>query len=429
MNKYLKQTVWPALLALAVMVVVPGCDLLDVENPNNLGESDLANPAAAGPMANGVEAAVTRALGYVLLPYSVATDELTWVGSRDAWNQLDIGAIAFSGNEFTDQAFPYMGEARWLADDFAARLEAFSAEGAAVGEELARVYLYKAIIYTSIADSFDDFVISSDRTEAGMPVGPGNMSSLYDTAIAAADAGLAVNGGGNVRAALLGMKARALHAKAVWAKVNPVDTANPLVNAGVAEAQAALDAMGADGTFELVNDPGFQLTNYMASEINNRLENTFTDKWVQRNEAGNKVDAVTYPDLIDGVVHPYLDSYITGFVAALEYPEIPVVSGREMLLIMAEGALASGDTGTFTTHINALRDLDGLSPYTGQVDAQELLEESRAVNLYLQGRRLADMYRFDIMSPEWDPANEAVTNPGTFLPITTVEITANPNVN
>ena len=54
------------LLAIPVLVaglLFAGCDLLDVDNPNNLVEEDLSNPAAAIAMANGAEASVTRAIG------------------------------------------------------------------------------------------------------------------------------------------------------------------------------------------------------------------------------------------------------------------------------------------------------------------------------------------------------------------------------
>ena len=165
---YTHKTLLSAVLLFALCSVA-GCGILDVENPNNLIEEDLGNPAAAESMVNGVEAAVTRALGFITAPYSVATDECTWVGSRDAWGQLDAGAIDFPGNEFTDQAFPYVGEARWMADDFKVRLENFGGSSAA----LARLNLYHAIIYTTIADMFDDFVIGSERTEPSPPVGAG----------------------------------------------------------------------------------------------------------------------------------------------------------------------------------------------------------------------------------------------------------------
>ena len=424
MNRW-KKGLAPVLAALLIAVFsMVGCGILDVENPNNLIEADLGNPAAAEPMANGVEAAVTQALSYITAPYSVGTDELTWVGSRDAWGQLDAGAFEFTGNEFTDQAFPFVGEARWMSDEFKDRLEAFQAAGSGDPTALARVNLYQAIIYTTIADMFDDFVIGSNRTEPAPPVGDANMATLYDTALGSVNSGLALNPDDEWRVALLGMKARIVFSKAVWGKVNPVNTGSPLVNAGTAEATAALAAMGnPDYRFELVADGGFQLESYMAGQINDRLEFTFDDTWVQRIASGLKVDHVTYPDMIDGIVHPFLDDFITTFVADQQYANLPIVSSREMHLILAEGALASGDMGGFTTHINNLRALDGLTAFSGQVDARALLEESRAINLYLQGRRLTDLYRFGINDVRWN-----VNTPGTFLPITKIEIESNPLV-
>jgi len=122
-----------------------------------------------------------------------------------------------------------------------------------------------------------------------------------------------------------------------------------------------------------------------------------------------------------------------------QFQNITIVSAREMRLIIAEVALANGDTGpgsTFRTQINALRDLDGLSDYDGPsnegVSRIDLLEDSRQANLYLQGRRLTDMYRFDEPSPGadqgWEQGSDALETPGTFLPLTNTEIRSNPNI-
>lgn len=410
-----------------------GCDLLDVENPNNLIEDDLSNPAAASAMANGLEASITRAQGQILKIYSTASDELTWVGSRDAFQQLDFGNTTNPFNEFTDGAFPFVGEARWLADNFVNRLETFQADGS-LGDtrDLVRAYLYKAIIYTTIADMFDDFAFS-DRTEAAPPVGVDAMSSLYDTAIDDINKALALNPSSDLELPLMAMRARVKHAKVVWAKVNPagsVNTSDPLVNdaGAVADAVAALAlSSDSDWTFDLVADGGAGLANDMAAWVNDRLEMVFSDVYVQRNEAGNKVEAVNFPDMIDGVVHPFLDEFINAWVGDTIYPDMTIVSAREMHLIIAEAALASG--GDFTGEINQLRALDGLSEYSGQVDAQELLLESRQVNLFIQGRRLADMYRFGVDSPSWTSVSDAMQTPGSFLPITAIEIRANPFLN
>ena len=107
---------------------------------------------------------------------------------------------------------------------------------------------------------------------------------------------------------------------------------------------------------------------------------------------------------------PELIVLIDEFTSDVNNPPLRVPSAREMQLIIAETALAaSGDGTAFRNAINALRTLDGLSDYTGQdidgsgtndlEDAVALLEHSRATNLFMYGRRLADMYRFSVTSP------------------------------
>ena len=57
-----------------------------------------------------------------------------------------------------------------------------------------------------------------------------------------------------------------------------------------------------------------------------------------------------------------------------------------------------------------------------------LLLYSRRVNLFLQGRRLSDHYRFASPSEYWISTSIATTAPGEFFPITISEIQANPNI-
>ncbi|MEM9664163.1 MAG: hypothetical protein AAF970_04460 [Bacteroidota bacterium] len=418
-----------------------GCDLLDVENPNNLIEDELDNPAAATPMANGVEASTTRALQAILAPYSTATDELTWVGSRDAWQQLDFGNVDDPFNEFTDVAFPYVGEARWLADNFFERLTGFASEGASVGTELARVSLYRAIMYVTIADMFDDFTFS-ERTEGAPAIGPSNMVQLYDQAIDGLTASLAnLEAGTDLHTQVLAMRASARHRKGIWQKVNPsVDTGSPLVvDAGAAEdALAVIGAVGlaSDWKYELVIDGSVEADLVvggisMGTETNDRLELRVGATYVQPDSDGNQIESVTFADVIDtGTVYPETDRAIMAFTDAKRTPNMTIVSEREMHLILAEHELASGNMDGFTTHVNHIRvNMDNLTPYSGQVEAQAMLNFMRQANLVLQGRRLSDHYRFDDPSPEWIPSEDALQSPGTFLPITVTEITANPNIN
>ena len=433
MNKLLKHT--GITLVLLISLMLAGCDLFDVENPNNLVEDDLGNPASAAAMTNGLEFSLTRSYASLLATYGTATDEVTWVGSRDAWRNLDIGDLDNPLNEFSNGLFPFVGEARWLSEDFVRRTEDFRAAGLLQNDDdLMRAYLYRAIIHAVIADMYDDFTFSN-RDEPAPAVGPTNMNSLYDIALDAIDKAMAIGPDGELMIQLQAMRARVHYSKAVWGKVKPtIDTANPLVNnaEAVADAQAALALMGAaDWTYQLELDPSLGYPDNsnafsVGFQINNRSELRFGITYIQPTENGRKVEAVTFTDIIDtDVVQPYLEATIQDFEAQGDYPDFTVLSAREMHLIIAEAALAAGDDAGFTEAINAIRAFDGLTPYSGQVDARAMLEHARQANLFNQGRRLMDMYRFDQISPEWADQGTTVLQPGTFFPIADVEIKSN----
>ncbi len=446
-NSVLKYTGQLCFLFLFAGLVSSCDDLLDTNNPNTLLEEDLSNPAATVPMVNGSEAVVTRAVGNILAPYAVAADELTWVGSRDAWQQLQFGNLSNPNNEFTDAAFFYVAEARWWADEVISRVEVFQSEGNLLegGEvALARAYLYGAVIYVTVADMFDDFVVTSFKEEAGMPVGPDKMGNLYDTAIDYLNKAKATSGlSDDLQMAITGMLARAHFTKAVWAKVNPVNTGDPLVSDASADqfATEALTLMSGDARYRLVTNPTTpDVTDGLdiGGEVNDRLEMRISNTYIIPDDNGTKPAAlgdgdpsttVSLLDLIDGIAHPKVFADVVEFTNDNEFPDYTMVSEREMYLILAESALANNNMDGFTEQINNLRGLDGLTAYSGQVDAVDLLNQSRQVNLFLQGRRIADHYRFNDPAPDWKDNTDAISNPGTFFPITITEIRANPNIN
>lgn len=425
-------------IALFLALGLSACDLLDVENPNSLQEERLSTPTSADAMVGGIQATVTRGVSYIYAPYSTGTDELIWVGSRDAWLDLSRGFIGSSLNEFSDLAFTFVAEAEWTAREFIGRLEGFQEAGTLPDEQLlAEAYLYGAIIKTTVGDVFSNWAFS-DKEEPGEPIGEANMVQLYDQALEYVNNGLALDT--DLEAELSAMRARILFSRSAWAKVHPagdVNTADPLVNNpdAAAAAQEALDLMDSDDfIYELPVAPDGGFNSYVAFQVNERNELLpDTTVYIAPSDDENSADAVILEDPIDEVTHPYLETVIdTKYRGDLDdFVSLTVVSAREMHLIIAENALANGDTGpgsTFRTHINTLRALDGLSDYTGQIPAQEILEASRQANLYLQGRRLTDMYRFGVSSPQWQPSSDAVRTPGTFIPLTNTEIRANPNL-
>ena len=438
------------LLGVACLSALAACSsLLDVKNPNNVNQTDLSNPASAASQASGVLATVARAWGQIITPYSVATDELTWIGSRDAWQSLDQGTISEPTNEFVDAAFLYVGEARWWSDETIKRLKGFDAANVLPDRnDLARTYLSGAMIYTIIGNLFDNFPIGSDRTTAAAPLGAAKMDSVYKVAIAYATSGIAIaqaTGDKDLELTLTAERAVARYYLALWAKLNPapasVPVASPLVNdaAAVADASAALALAGtADWRYQFHYDPTTISTD-IGFEVNERLEMRIGSTYVypictvSGCASGGKtvaVDSLRLKDPLDNKGDPELARFLLnkteGFLKKTRYGSLTFLSARELHLIVAEAALAGGDNAGFQNAINAERALDSLTAYTGAgPTALAMLHYERQRNLFMQGKRLFDEYRFGTNADLWQAGSEAITKPGTFLPITISERLAN----
>ena len=412
------------LISLLLGFTLIGCDL-DVDNPNSLLEGDLQDPSAAAALANGAWNASLRGVTYMMMPHAVATDESVWIGSRDAWYQIDKGGMTNVYNEFVDQAWPYISEARWMSDKAVSILEGLGAD-LPNNQDLVLAYLSGAMVRVYIADMFEDFVYS-DKTEAGTPVGAANMSQLYDEALALLGKASSIATGDNA-VKVLSLVARARHAKAVWGKVNPVNTASPYVSAGASEAAAAAAMMTADWKWRM-NFSSSTVSNYMAGQINDRQEmDLFQNALVETATPGAGGDPQPN-DPVTGLPDSRMTAIATEFRAGgggTSWTPVTITSLREMHLIIAESKKAGGDDAGCLAELNALRTFDSLDPYPSGTDAGTALQHERRANLFLQSRRLSDMYRFNLTSTVWDAVEKSPA--GSFFPITISEIRSNPNI-
>jgi hypothetical protein len=414
-------------LAVVALVAMVGCsDILDVENPNNIDEASLNNPQSADQQANGVQASLGGMLATMMVPYATATDELDWIGSRDGWRELDRGILSNQSNEFTDASFPFVGEARYLGDKTVERLETFDADGSLTNRaSLARAYLYTAVVYGSIADMWDDFAFS-DKTAPAPAVGRANMSQLYDKGITYLDNALAIATDNNLRYQIQATRARLKHGKAVWSRITPEGTtpATPLVNdaGAVADANAALALLPAgDDRFRVrataeanVRGPGLHLFNEVSGRQEMRLGTAYTSL---QDPISGEADATAVALAAEFRAYGTQTGFFT------------IASDRELRLILAEAALERGDIPAFTTEINAVRALNNKPAYAGQIPALDMLKHERRANLFLQLRRLADLYRFGERVTVWatDPNfKSAASTPGLLFTIPIIERRANP---
>jgi hypothetical protein len=413
------------------------CDgLFDTDNPNELVQEDLEKASATAALVNGAEATVARGAADAVLAVSVPTDELVWVGSYDAGRELDNGYLKNPVNEFSNnEAWGTFAEGRFMADEAIRLLGQFDAEGTLRNRAaLARSYLYGATAYTYAADWWDEFVLS-DRKEAQPPIAAADMARLYDKAIEYATSGLAVAraiGSSDLEASLLAARARAHFARGVWQKLNPSGSTPtaPLVSTASADADAAAVLAIVQPDWKLqFKYSATSVSNQLGSWINSRQEFRVDTIYGVPRSSGTRVESVALLDPIDDVPDPALNAALTelGLLSTTTelYPPFTVTSAREMRLILAESALESGDLTDFATHINAVRSLDGLTSWSGQVPALDMLIHARRVNLFLQGRRLADMYRFGVQDARWLDASDAATEPGTFFPIADMEQKSN----
>lgn len=112
-----------------------------------------------------------------------------------------------------------------------------------------------------------------------------------------------------------------------------------------------------------------------------------------------------------------------------EDDDIPLTHGTEMLILRAEARLRGGDLTGMTALLNLARDQYGLAPLAGPAtvaDAWPVLRFERAATLWLEGRRLFDLRR-------WEEEGGVVADPfsqgrDTCFPISDEESRVNTNV-
>ena len=426
-------------LLLGASVTLAGCGLFntDVSNVNAVTEEALSDPAAAASMVNGLGGSVQTAVNGIVGISGAASDELQWAGSREYWNLLDGGDIGDPVNEYSNGTYPYVSAARWQGDYTVKALEAFGTKLPARAD-LARAYIFAGIPYLIIGENYEDFIIGSDRTTSTGSIGEANMLVTLDSAIAyftKASTLATTIANAELNRQALGLRARARFSKAVWTKLRGPRgfPAAPLVNdaGATADATAALAAMGSAAyTFKLTstaqNNGGYFNTGF---EITQRLELRAGAPYV--NGTATAVTAgiagIKLNDPVSGAPDATLSAAIDACCrgSSGQFLGYTMTSAREMYLILAEAALAAGNTPGFTTNINAARAINGKPAWAGTPSAQDMLIHERRVGLFMQARRLHDHYRFNQLADRWLTQNASTKRP-CFFPISFDERTQNP---
>jgi hypothetical protein len=430
------------ILAVAGVFALSGCNLLDVDNPNSLTEESVQLAAAANGVTNGSLRKVADAVSEIWQTTGVASDEFFWTGSRDGWNTLDQGAIDEPRNEFIDAVFPELGTAVWMGQNAVDILTQHVADNpgeASFERDLARSYFFNGIALLVTGETQEDMTFS-DKMEDAAPVGPANMFTVLDNAIANLDEAVSrfqTLGEDDLETAARAVRARAHMSRAIWDVINPSAAVGGALDFGDAVADAG--AVLADvGTADYLYQLGFSSSASdcsMCGWINNRGENQVNDDLIALTTSGTGADGrmttgdsvnVLLSDPVSGQPDPAVKTFVDRF-GTDQYGSLTLASARLMHLILAENELATSG-GDFDMHINAIRAFDDKDPFAGEVSDLEILQHERRINTLFMGLRLPDMFRWGIQDDRWLSSNSAITSPGKMMPISCVEIRANSNL-
>ncbi len=398
---------------LVVVAASAACDF-GVANPGPVDDSALDQPGATDAIVNGMGRTLSRAVGYLAHAGAVVSRE--GVTSTNNQNVTVFGVTLNMragklgpGIDETNDHWRFAQQARWIAEDGIRRMR--ETLGADFGKSPLAA---QALVHAGFAER----LLGENMCVAVIDGGPAEARTVYFTRAEAefteAIAVAVAAGNANLERA-----ARAGRASVrVW-----------LGNWSGAAADASAIPTG-----------------FVYQAIYSSTENAQYNRmyWVNSNQ----------PERGLSVVGTFFESYYTtskdpraawstnpafprGSANVLWYfptkyastaSPINLVTAREMKLIIAESLLRAGDWQGAMTQINALRSTVGVAPWSASnvAEAWTALGKERAIELWLEGRRLGDLYRWQ--ADKVPGTFDDMTGRDTCFPIGISEVDSNPNL-
>jgi hypothetical protein len=402
-----KRTTSFRILALAALAPLAACgDLLDVESPGRIADSDLGDASAVPGLVVGMRYDLSQAVETTLESFTLAAGEL-WHGGSYDWADIPRGIISIDdvGGEWNS---PH--QARWVAEQGVLRIqelipqEEFNRSGL-----VAEAYMSAGFANRILGEIFCESVIDGgpliQRTEHFS-----RAETAFTNAITVAQA---ANRSDIVTASYIG-RAAAKAWQGDWAG-------------------ATADAQQVPDDFVWYAPVDIEMRNEIAYETFDRYEYT-----VWGTEFENHVGDPRAPwDTVfnaDGSIANGANGS-TPHYQQQKYTsnddDIALAKGTEALLLRAEAALRSNDIGGAYTLMNQARAVYGMDALTPAADingAWDDLQFERGATLWIEGRRLWDLHR-------WYTAGSGAAEYHPFMegrqscyPISEREYNTNPNL-
>lgn len=406
-----------------------GCDgLFDVSNPGRILDEDLNTPLAVQTLVVGMSSDFSE--GYDGQSFADARlgDEMAGSGSYFLTGLLRRGVV---NPEDIDGFWEDAHRARWTAESGIERMKGIDDYDFQGNPLTARAYLFAGFSNRWLGENFCEVVYS----------GP------YDT-----DTGEALPRSAAFERAVPHFQEAITHAQQAGA--------TDLLNAargGLAQAYLGLGQYDQAANIAAQVPTGFE---YVAlySDNSGRENNEI---WV---ETHGRAEMSAYQALASTFEPPdprapWVDCRKTScragstgadgstpHFAQMKYPDrgsdIPLVKGTEMRLIEAEAALRAGDLTKFNQKVNEARSHYDLAPIQAtslgsgvsgdreSTTAWDILDRERHLTLWLEGRRMWDLHRWDHPFLDGGIIVYEPLNPrrASCFPVSFSECQTNPNI-
>ena len=416
--------------AVALVVFGAACgSALDVPNPQAFGDDALNNPIILKNVANGAEGALHQAFDDYIVYTELLSDEIESTSTWIDWEDVSEGRIRhdwpnqFSFSYTQDQIL----QARFAAQSATERINKVLAADAATSPLRAQ---------TMLVDALSDLLLGTGYCESPLVAdGPRSPDTeVFAQAVTKFTAGLeaaqAITGDAD--------------AQRKWTNVAHAGRARANLMAGNYDAAKA-DAQAVDPTFEydaLYSEAGgYSTTSNPGEQFNqnrNRsgglrrlyhsrvhvIDSVTTGEAYLRDWSSGQDDhrmAVTRFEGQLGVNNRFAYYGITKY--ADRTSPIRMLSKIESNLVEAEVAMRAGDYATEANILNVMRARPGVAlppiTITTAAQAQDALVNERMAELWVEGSRMQDLYRFGLVTQILGPAR------ATKIALSYTEILAN----
>lgn len=384
----------------AGVALLSGCGL-EVSNPGAILDEDIDDPDLMPTLVSGVSAELNDAIDEHSFTGARLTDEMAGTGSYFDTGRFRRG-VTDGDDDQIEELYEQTHEAAWSAQKAWERMQDVLG-GDAAGALSARVFMLEGFAHRVLGENFCEVTYDVSPLQA--------RSVAFERAITAFETAVTHAGddpdAADFKTASYAGLAQALVGLGDWSS-------------------AVAEAAKVPTDFEWLAHYHLQANqNQVFDETHDRAEigvygtlaATFDPqdprapftKCGEFNDPDDPDQGVTATDA-GCTAHQGADG-LTAHWRQEKYDEdgsdIALAKGTEMRMLEAEAALRDDDLGTFTAKINEVRSFYGLDPIAQPAtagaleypnamdDAWSILDSERWLTLWIEGRRLWDLYRWD----------------------------------